>query len=69
MSTRAPEITLKAGDASTLIKAGKTKITLSSGKGAKIVLDGTEVSIEATTVKINGSAVVDVKGGLIKLNS
>jgi type VI secretion system secreted protein VgrG len=57
------------------VKAGQTKLTmdgtciiLDSGGGAVLKLDGDKVIIEAAKIKIEASAVCDIKGQPIKLN-
>jgi type VI secretion system secreted protein VgrG len=65
-SLNAPKsITLKSGD--TVAKLEPGKITLDTGKGASIVLDGDKVTITAKEVQVKGSAKVHVDGGVTEI--
>jgi len=66
------KIELRSSGKKVLIQAGSSKIemkpgklTLDSGAGATIELDGAKIKISAAEIEINGSAQVGVKGTLI----
>lgn len=46
----------------------KTELKLSVGDSVSITLTESEVNIQAPTVKINGTNLTDIKGGLVKIN-
>lgn len=58
-------LTIEAGQSIT-IKAGSAEIKLSSS--GEIALKGMQLKIQGTTVDLNGSAKVGIKGGIVTLN-
>ncbi len=61
------KIQLQGGSSKIEMQPGK--ITLDSGGGAQIVLEGPKIKIAATEIDINGSAKIDIKAPLINSES